>query len=181
MTCEDTGAIEPLNLASDVDLFEGMTRIEGGGVSSARGFRAAGVHAGFRADPERLDLALIVADEPAACAATFTQNVFCAAPVTVSREHLDGVSYGTARALVVNSGAANAATGSVGLDNARATARIVGDVVGCPANAVMVARRHRRSHQSCDIRVGYASCVRGAFCRWRSASGTRYHDDRHAS
>ena len=139
MTCEDTGAIEPLNLASDVDLFEGMTRIEGGGVSSARGFRAAGVHAGFRADPERLDLALIVADEPAACAATFTQNVFCAAPVSVSREYLDGVSYGTARALVVNSGTANAATGTLGLENARETARIVSDAVGCPANEVMVA------------------------------------------
>ena len=139
MTYEDTGAIEPLRLASDVDLLEGMTCIDGGGVTSAKGFRAAGVHAGFRADPERLDLALVVADEPAACAATFTQNVFCAAPVTVSREYLDGVSFGTARALVVNSGTANAATGTLGLENARETARIVSDAVGCPANEVMVA------------------------------------------
>ena len=117
----------------------GLTVIEEGGVTSALGFKAAGVHAGFRADPERLDMALIVTDEPAACAATFTQNVFCAAPVTVSREHLDGVSYGTARALVVNSGCANAATGSVGLENAQATATLVADAVGCPAAEVMVA------------------------------------------
>ena len=139
MTNEETVEIEPLYRPEGSNAFEGLTFIDGGGVSSAKGFKASGVHAGFRADPNRLDMALVVADEPASCAATFTQNVFCAAPVTVSREHLDGVSYGTARALVVNSGAANAATGSVGLDNARATARIVGDVVGCPANEVMVA------------------------------------------
>ena len=117
---------------------DNMDFIENGGVTSARGFKAAGVHAGFRKDPNRLDLALVVADEPAACAATFTQNVFCAAPVIVSREHLQS-SGGTARALIINSGTANAATGSRGLDDARSTARIVSNVVGCPENEVMVA------------------------------------------
>ena len=76
---------------------------------------------------------------PSACAGTFTQNVFCAAPVIVSREHLEGVSYGTARAAVVNSGIANAATGERGLEAAREMARITGDAVGCPAQEVMVA------------------------------------------
>ena len=52
-----------------------------GNAASALGFSAVGVHAGFRADPERLDMALVVADEPCAAAATFTTNVFCAAPV----------------------------------------------------------------------------------------------------
>ena len=131
--------IEPLNLAGGVPDYAGLDIVEAGGITSAAGFKAAGVHAGFRADPERLDLALVVADEPCACAATFTQNVFCAAPVIVSREHLDGVSYGTARALVVNSGVANAATGSKGLKAARQVAQIVGDAVGCPASEVMVA------------------------------------------
>ena len=112
--------------------------IENGGVTSARGFKAAGVHAGFRKDPNRLDLALVAADEPAACAATFTQNVFCAAPVIVSREHLQS-SGGIARALIVNSGTANAATGSRGLDDARSTAGIVAHAMGCPENEVMVA------------------------------------------
>ena len=131
--------IEPLNLEGGSPDYSGLAVIEGGGVTSAMGFKAAGVHAGFRKDPGRLDLALLVADQPAACAATFTQNVFCAAPVTVSRQHLDDVSYGTARALVVNSGTANAATGSVGIQSAHRTAEIVSEVVGCPADEVMIA------------------------------------------
>lgn len=110
-----------------------------GGVASAQGFKAAGVHAGFRKNPHRLDMALVVADEPCACAATFTQNVFCAAPVQVSREHLDGVSYGTARAVVVNSGIANAATGELGREAAREMARITAEGVGCTTSEVMVA------------------------------------------
>lgn len=136
---EEAQTIRPLDLPGGMPDMQGLTVLEGGGVASAHGFAAAGVHAGFRADPERLDCALVVADEPASCAATFTQNVFCAAPVTVSREHLDGVSYGIARALIVNSGCANAATGSVGIDNAHAVAELVGDAVGCPASEVMVA------------------------------------------
>ena len=130
---------QPLGLTvGELDL-SGLTPVPEGGVASARGFKAAGVHAGFRADPGRLDMALLVADEPCACAATFTQNVFCAAPVIVSREHLDGVSYGTARALVVNSGRANAATGERGAQAARESAQIVAESVGCPAEEVVMA------------------------------------------
>ena len=110
-----------------------------GGVTTARGFRACGVHAGFRKDPTRLDLALVAADQPCACAAVFTKNVFCSAPVTVSREHLDGEGYGTARAVVVNSGNANAATGDIGLEAARESARIAAEAVGCPPSEVLVA------------------------------------------
>ena len=113
--------------------------IEGGGVTSALGFKAAGVHAGFRKNPERLDMALVAADEPCACAGVFTQNVFCAAPVTVSREHLEGVSHGMARAVIVNSGIANAATGERGLEAAREMARIAADGLGCTEGEVMVA------------------------------------------
>ena len=108
-----------------------LITIENGGVSSAKGFRAGGIHAGFRDDPNRLDMALVEADELCPAAGVFTQNEFCAAPVTVSREHLDGVGYGFARAMVINSGIANAATGSVGLENARKTAGIVASTVGC--------------------------------------------------
>ncbi|MEA5019940.1 MAG: bifunctional glutamate N-acetyltransferase/amino-acid acetyltransferase ArgJ [Gordonibacter sp.] len=114
-----------------------------GGVTAARGFRASGIHAGFRKDPERLDMALVVSDQPCACAAVFTQNVFCSAPVTVSREHLGAQvgmpACGTARAVVVNSGNANAATGDPGLEAARITTRMVGQAVGCPEEEVMVA------------------------------------------
>ena len=121
-----------------------FTQIEGGGVTSALGFKAAGVHAGFRKEPERRDLALVVADEPCAAAGMFTKNIFCSAPVIISREHLsDGgtgaPSYGTARAVVVNSGIANAATGVPGLEHAREMARITADSVGCTDEEVLVA------------------------------------------
>ena len=106
-----------------------------GNATSALGFGAIGTHAGFRPDPERLDMALVVADEPCAAAATFTTNVFCAAPVRVSREHLDEgapgqPAYGCARAVVINSGIANAATGERGLEAARETCELVGEAVG---------------------------------------------------
>lgn len=113
--------------------------IENGGVSSALGFKATGVHAGFRKNPTRLDYALVVADEPCAAAGVFTQNVFCAAPVILCRERLGGQGFGTVRAIAINSGIANAATGSIGLDNARKSAEIVAEALGCPAEEVLVA------------------------------------------
>lgn len=116
-----------------------ITVIPEGGITSALGFKAGGIHAGFRKNPHRLDMALIEADELCPAAGVFTQNVFCAAPVTVSREHLDGVGYGFARAMVVNSGIANAATGSVGLENAHKMAQIVADTVECAPEDVLVA------------------------------------------
>ncbi len=107
-----------------------------GGVCAAAGIRAAGVSAGFRRNPERLDLALVVADEPCVAAATFTTNRFCAAPVTVSR---DNVADGRARAIVLNSGNANAATGEPGLDCARRACARVAQELGCDEKDVLVA------------------------------------------
>ena len=112
-----------------------------GGVTSAQGFTAAGVHAGFRKNPGRADLALVVADRPVAAAGVFTTNRFCAAPVQVSREQLGGIEhgYGTMRAVVINSGNANAATGEPGLAIARETCGVVADALGCKAGEVLVA------------------------------------------
>ena len=107
-----------------------------GGVCAAAGVRAAGVSAGFRKNPKRLDLALVVADETCAAAGTFTTNRFCAAPVTVCREH---VADGRARAVVLNSGNANAATGEPGLANARTACELVARTLGCEAADVLVA------------------------------------------
>ena len=107
-----------------------------GGVCAASGIRAAGVSAGFRRNPERLDLALVVSDEPCVAAATFTTNRFCAAPVTVSRTH---VADGRARAIVLNSGNANAATGEPGLACAERTCERVAAELGCEADDVLVA------------------------------------------
>ena len=107
-----------------------------GGVCVAEGIRAAGVHSGFRADPNRLDLALVTADEPCVCSATFTQNRFCAAPVQVSRSR---AANGHAQAVLLNSGNANASTGEPGVACAIASAACVAKALGCAEEDVLVA------------------------------------------
>jgi glutamate N-acetyltransferase / amino-acid N-acetyltransferase len=104
------------------------------GVTAPLGFRAAAVASGIKA--EGLDLALVAADAPCAAAAVFTTNRAQAAPVVVSREHL---ASGRARAVVVNAGCANAATGAAGLADARETAALVAQALGCAAEEVVVA------------------------------------------
>ena len=116
---------------------EGRTEIKGGGVTTPRGFRAAGVSAGIKANGA-LDLALLVSDTPATAAAVFTINRAQAAPVVVSREHLSR-SGGRARAVIVNSGCANACTGEAGMAVARAMADDAARLVGCPVEQVLVA------------------------------------------
>ena len=109
-----------------------------GGVTTALGFRAAGLHIGIKAAGRGPDLALIVSDRTATAAAVFTTNRAQAAPVVVSREHLVS-SGGVARAVIVNSGCANACTGAVGLQDAREMATLTGALVGCPTDQVLVA------------------------------------------
>lgn len=112
--------------------------IERGGITSPKGFRASGVYAGFRANPDKLDLALLVADEPCAAAGVFTKNVFCAPPVQVTKTHLAETG-GIARAVIINSKIANAATGAEGLMRAKETAALTADMIGCAADEVLVA------------------------------------------
>ncbi|QXP87660.1 bifunctional glutamate N-acetyltransferase/amino-acid acetyltransferase ArgJ [Methylococcus capsulatus] len=81
----------------------------------------------------RDDVLLIEMAEGSACAAVFTQNAFCAAPVTVAREHLRQAP----RWLLVNSGNANAGTGTRGLADARASCEAVAALVGGRADRVM--------------------------------------------
>jgi glutamate N-acetyltransferase/amino-acid N-acetyltransferase len=107
-----------------------------GGITTPRGFRAAGVHAGIKA--QGLDLALLVSNEAATAAAVFTTNRAQAAPVLVSRQHLDRTG-GTVRAIIVNSGCANACTGDEGLAVARDMTAATADLVGCPVEQVLVA------------------------------------------
>jgi glutamate N-acetyltransferase / amino-acid N-acetyltransferase len=109
-----------------------------GGVATPRGFRAAGQYVGIKAAGKGLDLALIVSETPATAAAVFTINKAQAAPVTVSREHL-AASGGVARAIIVNSGCANACTGVVGMQDARDMASLTASQLGCPLNQVLVA------------------------------------------
>ena len=78
-----------------------------GGVTAAKGFRAAGIHAGVKAgsSPEKNDLAMILCDTEATAAGVYTMNRVKAAPIYVTMEHLEN---GTARGIIANSGNANA-------------------------------------------------------------------------
>lgn len=111
--------------------------ISGGGVTAPSGFRAAGVSAGIKPSGAS-DLAVLVSDTPATAAAVFTLNRAPAACVVVSREHL-ARSGGIVRAIVANSGCANACTGEDGLRVAREMAGETARLVGCPADQVLVA------------------------------------------
>jgi len=108
-----------------------------GGVATPRGFRAAGISAGIKANGNP-DLMLLVSDTPAQAAAVFTTNKAVAAAVIVSKEHL-ARSGGTARAVIVNSGCANACTGDVGLRDARDMASDTAHLMHCPVEQVLVA------------------------------------------
>ena len=99
------------------------------------GYRFAGVHSGIRADPERLDLALVVSDRPATVGGVFTQNRVVAAPVHVCRERVPGVQ---ARGLVVCSGNANACTGQRGLQDARRMTAVAAEAIGCKPEQMLV-------------------------------------------
>src|SRR5471030_406544 len=107
------------------------------GVATPRGFRAAGISAGIKANGNP-DLMLLVSDAPAQAAAVFTTNKAVAAAVLVSKEHL-ARSGGTARAIIVNSGCANACTGDQGMRDAREMAADTAHLVQCSVEQVLVA------------------------------------------
>ena len=92
-----------------------------GGVTAPRGFLAAGVHCGIK-KPSMLDLAVIVSSVPGPIAGLFTASRLPAAPVLLDRLHL---RRGVGQAIIVNSGNANACTGSQGLADAEETATLV--------------------------------------------------------
>ena len=169
-----------------------------GGLGAIKGLRCSGVYAGFRRNPERRDLALVVTSSPAVASAVFTKNIFCAAPVCVSQKHLahirsanadradagagsanasasradagagsanvDSANAGRAdvdrvnavwagedradfspgtgeglRAIILNSGNANAATGDPGYETAKQTAELVAQHLNCLPHQVLVA------------------------------------------
>jgi glutamate N-acetyltransferase/amino-acid N-acetyltransferase len=93
-----------------------------------KGFRLAGVHCGLKRDPRKQDLTLVVSDVPAAAAGVYTKNLVYAAPVALDRSRTPSDRI---RAVVVNSGNANACTGLRGLSDAQEMARLA--AVACQA------------------------------------------------
>jgi glutamate N-acetyltransferase / amino-acid N-acetyltransferase len=109
-----------------------------GGVTAPAGFRSAALHCGIKVKANALDLTVIAADSPASAAGLFTTNLAQAAPVLVSKQHLARTG-GIARAIVVNSGCANACTGDQGMADAKRMATDVAAALGCDSSEVLVA------------------------------------------
>ncbi|VAW51611.1 Glutamate N-acetyltransferase @ N-acetylglutamate synthase [hydrothermal vent metagenome] len=97
------------------------------------GIKLAAVSAGIKKNGGE-DLVVLSFDENSACAAIFTQNAFCAAPVTLSKQHLSQYS---PSALLINSGNANAGTGEIGLQNAKQSCNWLADVLHCSPEQVL--------------------------------------------
>ncbi|MGF1678550.1 MAG: bifunctional glutamate N-acetyltransferase/amino-acid acetyltransferase ArgJ [Candidatus Methylacidiphilales bacterium] len=108
--------------------------IEQGGVTSPEGFAAAGVSCGVKLKKKK-DLCLIVSEVEARVGVTFTTNRIKAAPVKLSMQH---ARQGVVKAIVANSGNANACTGVRGIRDARAMADKVAGLVGCRRRKVLV-------------------------------------------
>lgn len=105
-------------------------------VTFAQGFSAAGVEAGISATPGKKDVALVVNEGPlTAAAGVFTTNRFCAAPVQWSRK---AVADGSLKAVILNSGGANACTGEAGYAQSAATAHEVAGLLGTEDGEVAV-------------------------------------------
>lgn len=108
--------------------------LQEGTLVAPKGYRAVGLACGIK--PSKApDMALIVSDRPASAAGVFTTNVVQAAPVRLNREHL---ADGSARAILVNSGNANACTGEKGMANARHEADLVAQGLSLSPQEVLV-------------------------------------------
>ncbi|MGC4098392.1 MAG: bifunctional glutamate N-acetyltransferase/amino-acid acetyltransferase ArgJ [Nitrospira sp.] len=111
-----------------------MMRSKHIGITAPLGFRAAGIHCGIKKQ-DLLDLALCVSDLSGPIAGVFTKNRVVAAPVLLDRQHLRS---GRGRAIIVNSGNANACTGEQGLVAAKAMATAVAQQLSIPVPQVFV-------------------------------------------
>jgi glutamate N-acetyltransferase/amino-acid N-acetyltransferase len=142
-----------------------------GSITAPKGFKAAAVFCDIKRigtgkgseKGEKRDLALIVSDVPAAVAGMFTTNQVCAAPVKISAKNAARKS---ARAIVVNSGNANACTGARGIADAKLMTEITARNLGCPANEVLVCSTGR-----IGVPMPMANVKRGIMSAARLLSG----------
>ncbi len=111
--------------------------VSSGTVTSPRGFHAGATYAGIKQKTEgALDLAILFSEVPCTTAAVFTGNRVKAAPILLCQQRLKN---GSATAIVVNSGYANAFTGKSGLADAEAMARSAAEAIGVAAEDILVA------------------------------------------
>ncbi len=106
-----------------------------GGICTAEGFKASGIHCGIRKNKVKKDLALVVCDTPCTAAGVYTTNLVKGAPIAVTKKNLEN---GTARAIVCNSGNANTCNAD-GIEKAEKMCALVERYTGVPACDVIVA------------------------------------------
>jgi len=111
-----------------------MSQNDSRGITAPLGFRAAGLHCGIK-KARVLDLALVVSDRSGPIGGVFTTNRVVAAPVALDRLHL---RHGVGRAILINSGNANACTGRPGMAAAQRTAAVVARTLGIPIHEVFI-------------------------------------------
>lgn len=106
---------------------------EPGDISAVAGIELASLAAGIKKNGKD-DMVIFVFDDSSSCAATFTRNAFCAAPVTLAKSHLSSSS---PRALLINSGNANAGTGDTGMQNAIRSCELLAEKLGCTTSQIL--------------------------------------------
>ncbi|MBL4711148.1 MAG: bifunctional glutamate N-acetyltransferase/amino-acid acetyltransferase ArgJ [Gammaproteobacteria bacterium] len=106
---------------------------EPGEILAVSGIKLASLAAGIKKSGTD-DLVIFSFDDNATCVATFTQNVFCAAPVTLAKKHL---AHSQPRALLINSGNANAGTGDAGMENAIQSCKYLAEQLDCSVNQIL--------------------------------------------
>ena len=112
-----------------------MIKIIDGGVCSAKGFKANGIHCGIRHNRTKRDLALIYSEVPATAAAVYTTNLVKGAPLLVTKKHIED---GVAQAVICNSGNANTCNAN-GVEIAEAMSQLVSQNLGVKKEDVVVA------------------------------------------
>ena len=136
------GTHEPVDpsvaqLPEDHRMAKGFELIDGGSVTSPRGFLAGGVFAGLKSPGEGvLDLGILVSDRPASVAGTFSTNRILSPSVTLSKQR---ITSGTAMGVVANSGCANCSVGEQGLTDADEMTQLAARHVGLGAEDLCVA------------------------------------------
>ncbi|RSL31205.1 bifunctional glutamate N-acetyltransferase/amino-acid acetyltransferase ArgJ [Salibacterium salarium] len=119
---------------STLQTIDNITEISGGSIITPYGFKAAGLHT--KVKRKRNDLGAVICDVPASSAAVYTLNKIQAAPLRVTQESI--AEEGKLRAIVINSGNANACTGEEGLSDAYKMREVAADTFGLPVHQVAV-------------------------------------------
>jgi len=138
-----------------------------GAITRVPGFRAAAVACGLKQNGQP-DLALVVSDRPANAAAAFTGNAFRAAPVLYDQELLARCRGANLRAIVANTGYANACTGEQGMRDAVRTARLAESLLNLPQDSTFVMSTGVIGH---PVPMGRLEAGLRAACRALSPTG----------